>query len=603
MVFAAILLAASIIQRPTITAADFHSGRYDNRQVHIEASVVDAFVDESDPAYVFFVLRNSDDYVYGYILRKYLPVPPEELIGSEIAPWGTVVPPTRTQHNPRRQAQRFFDIPNREAFVITSPASDPFDSPDLETAANCRPAELALLGRRTAHGTVVAVWNAGKSALIACSNRTVRTDFSLVEPPTVGDRIVAAGFPETDLARLNLSRAVWKPDSASSAVRPPTPTNTTVQAMLTNATGHRAINRRLHGQSVRFTATVRSTIDDGPSGRFTCGDGTYNVTVDISALTDARPDCFPGDAIEVTGVAVCDIDNCRPSAAFPQVRGYIVVPASAADIAVIARAPHHLPQTVWYAFGALLTVLLGVSFWNRSLQRLALKRGKDLARAEIAQAEADLRTVERTRLAVELHDSLAQNLTGVALEIETAQRLASRLRQDYGGQANLLNLHLDRACQTLASCRTELRNCLWDLRSDALEVADMNEAVRRTLLPNIKDIPLTVRFNVSRDRLTDNTAHALLHIIRELTVNAVRHGGATHVQIAGTIDEGRLFVSVRDNGGGFDPASALGITEGHFGLEGIRERVSRMSGTFKIDSAPGKGARAVIALAIPSEES
>lgn len=599
MILLSILLAAGLVSRPYITAADFHSGRYDNRQVHINATIVDAFNDESDPAYVFFVLRNSGDFIYAYIKREFLDCPPEDLVGAEIAPWGVVIPPKRTQINPRRQAQRFYDIPNHEAFVVTRQAPNPYGLPDIDTAADCRPAELALLGRRTAQGTVLAVWNVGKSILIACSNRIVRADLASADPPSVGEHIVAAGRPETDLMQLNLSRAVWRPEPRLPALRPSEATPVSLKDLLTNKNGRRAINRRFRGRLITLTVPVRSAPDNDLSGRFTCGDGTFTVTVDISAGTGERPDLTPGDTVRVTGVAICDVDNCRPSAAFPQVRGYIVVPVSSAGIAVVARAQHPLPKSAWYVFGALLAVLCGIVLWNRSLQRLALKRGRDLAQAEIAHAEADLRTVERTRLAVELHDSISQVLTGVALEIETSQRLAAGPNPNSGPS---LSLHLDRARQTLASCRNELRNCLWDLRSDALEESDMNEAVRRTLLPNVKDVDIAVRFNVPRDRLSDNTAHALLRIIRELTVNAVRHGGATHVQVAGTVDGDRLLVSVRDNGRGFNPAAAPGVSEGHFGLEGIRERIGRMSGTFEIESAPGKGTRAVVALAIPAEQ-
>ena len=194
------------------------------------------------------------------------------------------------------------------------------------------------------------------------------------------------------------------------------------------------------------------------SGRFLCGDAGESVAVDLSASVAPCPDLRTGDTVRVTGVAILDIDNCRPSAAFPQARGYIVVPASADGLAVVARARHPLPPVVWYVLGALLAAILGVGLWNRSLHRLAQALGRDLAREEIARAEADLRTVERMRISVELHDALSQSLAGVALELEAA------LRTDGRGDA-LHTAHLARAGATLAVCREELHNCLWDLRS------------------------------------------------------------------------------------------------------------------------------------------
>ena len=161
--------------------------------------------------------------------------------------------------------------------------------------------------------------------------------------------------------------------------------------------------------------------------------------------------------------------------------------------------------------------------------------------------------------------------------------------------------HLATASQTLESCRSELRNCLWDLRHHALELEDMNDAIRQTLAPVLGSARLSVRFAVERDRLTDNTAHTILRVIRELTVNAIRHGAASEIKVAGSAEDGRLNVSVRDNGSGFDPSSAPGVEQGHFGIEGIRERISSFKGTLRFDSAGERGTKAVVSLEIPHE--
>ena len=156
--------------------------------------------------------------------------------------------------------------------------------------------------------------------------------------------------------------------------------------------------------------------------------------------------------------------------------------------------------------------------------------------------------------------------------------------------------HLDLAVRTLKNCRDELRNCLWDLRNRALEEKDLDEAVRRTVSPFVGDAALTVRFNVPRAEISDDTAHALMRIVRELATNAVRHGQAKAIHIAGTLDGDRLLFSVKDNGCGFDPAALPGLAEGHFGLAGIRERVARVGGSLSIDSVPGRGAKISVAM-------
>ena len=151
--------------------------------------------------------------------------------------------------------------------------------------------------------------------------------------------------------------------------------------------------------------------------------------------------------------------------------------------------------------------------------------------------------------------------------------------------------HIEVAGKALKSCRDELRNCLWDLRSQALEETDMEKAILKTLQPHVSKSHLSVNFNVPRSRLADNIAHTLLRVIRELVLNAIRHGGATSVNITGRADGDRIICSVTDNGCGFDPRNSPGVLQGHFGLQGIAERVEQLGGDVTIDSAPGSGTK------------
>ena len=267
----------------------------------------------------------------------------------------------------------------------------------------------------------------------------------------------------------------------------------------------------------------------------------------------------------------------------------MVVVRKPEDITILSNPPWWTTGRLLAVIGGLLAALTGIFAWNRSLNRLAERRGRELTAETIARATADLKVGERTRLAIELHDSLSQNLTGASLEVAAATTLAPK------GADSILQ-HLNIAAKTLKSCRDELRNCIWDLRSDALEQTDMNEAIRRALSPHVNGVNLTVRFNVPRDRLSDNTAHALLRIIRELVQNAVRHSQATHIRIAGKLDDEQLLFSVSDDGCGFDPDSVQGVHQGHFGLQGIRERVDLFGGKMSIESSIGYGTKISIML-------
>ena len=231
---------------------------------------------------------------------------------------------------------------------------------------------------------------------------------------------------------------------------------------------------------------------------------------------------------------------------------------------------------------ALATILLGSAHWNVTLKRKSEKRGKELYEEKIDHAIAEQKVEERTRLAVELHDSVSQTLTGIALQLD-------------GGE-------IETAKTMLASCRGELRRCLWDLRSRTFEEKDMTEAVTRTITPHLNGCATTVRFNVPRERLSESLTHAILRIVRELVVNAIRHGQAKHIKIAGEMHESTVSFSVTDNGTGFAPETAPGPNQGHFGLLGIRERIEDFNGTLKIASAPGKGAKFTVTLTTAADE-
>ena len=122
----------------------------------------------------------------------------------------------------------------------------------------------------------------------------------------------------------------------------------------------------------------------------------------------------------------------------------------------------------------------------------------------------------------------------------------------------------------------------------------------RTLAPHLNGARLAVRFDVPREIISDNTALAILRIVRELALNAIRHGRATALRVAGCIEGDRLLFSVQDNGCGFDPATADGLDQGHFGLQGIAERIDRFEGEMDVSSAVGRGTRVGLSIKIPS---
>ena len=555
-------------------------GEHDCRLVRIIGKVRDVFRDEIDPGYLFLILRADDDVIYLPFRAALTPADTlERLVGAEIAVCGVCVPRDIAA---RRALGRFFYPADGITSVrVIQEACDPFDAPALEGIPLGSPSEIARLERHRTTGRTIAVWDRNR-ILIRTADGTVH-GVTLVQgtTPAYGTTVEVVGFPESDLYRINLARAVWR-TSAQSIPCDETPRSITVASFMSDARGRRCYDPYAHGKALRLKGEVVSLPSVGnDDGRLTLQNGDYLVPIDFSANPDALDGIEAGCTLDVTGTCIMESENWQPHSAFPRIRGFALVVRTPADVRILARPPWWTVRKLFAVIGSMLALLSAIVVWNLMLRRVAERRGRQLLKAQIAQTTAALKVEERTRLAVELHDAISQTLTGASMRIYAARKLLDHDREKTARQ-------LDVASTTLDSCREELKNCIWDLRNEALDERDLNEAIRRTLARGIGEAKLTVRFNIPRARLSDNTTNAILCIIRELAVNAVRHGHATELRIAGSIEDANLLFSVRDNGSGFSADEAPGVAQGHFGLQGIRERLKRLNGSL-VFSRPSEG--------------
>ena len=583
-----------------VAIADLNRDDLCDHVVRFEGTVFDVFRDDTDLRFVFFIVAAGDNEI-AYVPVA-LPKPGNDndlarFVDAHIAVTGLCVR-DRKGNTKRKLGANLSHITLENIRVLAPPPSDPYNVPELSGSIrdilSPSPGESR---RRKARGEVVAAWH-GDRFLIRRPEGEISKVVLLdgIVPPRAGDFVEAVGAPDSDLYSLNLSRARWRAAQGGQA-RPKPVRDWTLKDLLTDGAGHPQVNMHQHGRILRLKGVVAETAGDFGNGtsRFTLLDDGLSLPVDVSAAPEALADIRPGARVEATGACVMEIDNWRPQVPFPKVNGCLLVVRGAGDVRVIARPPWWTTTRLLSALGLMIVVLLAFFVWNRNLNRLVERRGHELLREQIGRAHANLKTEERTHLAVELHDSLAQSLTGASMEIEAS--LALR-----GNASDEMMRHLDIADKTLKSCRDDLRNCLWDLRSRALEEKSMDMAIRRTLSPHVNSAKLSLRFAVPRSRLSENTAHAVLRIIRELVLNAIRHGRAAVVLIAGSLDGNRLLFSVSDNGCGFDPDTRPGVPQGHFGLAGIEERVVQLNGTTDIRSAPGRGTRVRISIPLPDTE-
>ena len=249
--------------------------------------------------------------------------------------------------------------------------------------------------------------------------------------------------------------------------------------------------------------------------------------------------------------------------------------AAGCALAVFARANYALFPSLYSQWvylgdvlrlGFYLALLVGCS---REIRRY-WQRVADAAVAE-----------ERRRIARDLHDGLAQELTFIATSSTRLPRL--------GGGHGLVEVAaaaqraLDESRRAIAVLTAEREETLEEVIVQAAEQVAGRSGLQVSLdLQDGVEVAPAVREELGR-------------IVREAMMNAARHSSAETVSVQLRSDPG-LRLQVRDGGVGFDPAATGPKATGGFGLVSMRERAQALGGTLQVDSAPGRGTRVEVTL-------
>jgi ligand-binding sensor domain-containing protein/signal transduction histidine kinase len=240
-------------------------------------------------------------------------------------------------------------------------------------------------------------------------------------------------------------------------------------------------------------------------------------------------------------------------------------------------------QTYW--FYAVCLLLLAVLAWL--LFRLRL-RGM--------QAQFSAVLAERTRIAREIHDNLAQEMTGLSVQLEVIAR-----QMPLGADAAMSAL--DRARRQVRHGIAEARRYVWELRSPTLDNNDLPTALAETARRLTEDtsIHAQVEVNGTFRPLAQAVEVNLLRIGQEAINNAVKHARAQRVLINLVFDAKRVQLIVRDDGRGFNQQTVGNGRQGHFGLIGMHERAEQIGGTLSIQSTAESGTEVVADVPISSQ--
>lgn len=205
-----------------------------------------------------------------------------------------------------------------------------------------------------------------------------------------------------------------------------------------------------------------------------------------------------------------------------------------------------------------------------------------IERAQLFAQSIQLGAVEeRNRLAREIHDTLAQSLAGITLQLETADALLEsqpvHARQAVGKALALSRASLEDA-----------RRSVLDLRAMPLERRTLVEALEAMMTQYAAEAKLKTRFEVvGGDRpLPVRVSAAVYRIAQEALTNIVRHAEAEHVTLRYTATPDHLMLLIEDDGQGFEPDQ---ISPDRFGLVGMNERTRLLGGSLSISSQAGCG--------------
>ncbi len=239
---------------------------------------------------------------------------------------------------------------------------------------------------------------------------------------------------------------------------------------------------------------------------------------------------------------------------------------------------------------------------------VAIERARLFARSAEAGA-----TEERNRLAREIHDTLAQGMAGVALQLESADALLESLElpdtsdtsdasdaSDASSQSSAVEADAQRTAQARRAIHQaltltratleEARRSVLDLRAAPLEGRTLAQALSALAHDKAASSGVDIKLRVTGGArpLPTRIEVGLYRMAQEAVANSVQHANATRITIRLASEERRVTLTITDNGQGFEMSQ---VEPGRYGLIGLNERAKLLGGVASLASAPQRGTR------------
>lgn len=481
---------------------------------------------------------------------------------------------------------------NASDIKITKPApDDPFASQrvDLRNLLAFAPKDFYPWHRRVTRGTV-SFAQPGRFFFMQEGGTGIRVN-SEDRSVSAGDEVEVSGFVTTTDTLAGMNGAVVRRLAGTPLPKPEEVTaDQLLRPSLRNPWTGEAFED-FHGRRVSLTGILKRTDRDAESGLLVLmieSDGfSFPVKLPLESAAAALP-WIIGSRLKLNGT--CELYfNERPVVrrAIP-VTGFALWTSSPGDVVLLAKPSWWTPGRMWLVIAAAALLLGAALVWVRVLHREVTIRGNRLASEITRRNEAGLRFEaalrERNLLAADLHDTLEQSLVGLSLQLQAANLFFENDPAKSRHHLELAETFLDRS-------RDEMRRTVTNLRDTGMSERSLVQSLRESseLISKGGAIRIDVSVTGEERPLPDFITGNLLMLAQEAITNAFKHAKPTHIGVSVAYRDTDLALTITDDGAGFETVTAAGPGEGHYGLQGMRERAKRLGADLVITSAPGKG--------------
>ncbi|MBW4026694.1 sensor histidine kinase [Acidipila rosea] len=274
-------------------------------------------------------------------------------------------------------------------------------------------------------------------------------------------------------------------------------------------------------------------------------------------LDSLRKALQPGTVLEFTGIL-----EPRRTLDSKSDGSFAIMLRSAEDIRVLSGPPWWTPvHLLWIFAGIAVIAFAGVVLHIRNL-RLRFRAVME----------------ERSRIARDIHDTMAQGFAGIALQLQAAEQVLTR---DAASAAQHLALGLQMVRHSRSESHLAIQTLRALSRSESLQNLLRQSATQMT---TGTDLRISLSVQGSESRLPYEITAQLYRIGQEAVANAVRHAQASHIRLRIEYRKTAILLEVEDDGIGFNAEGVLDEMQ-HFGLVGMRERVEALRGKLAIQSS------------------